>query len=441
MDSTDKYLIDKIIAREVFDSRGNPTIEVEMHTKTGQKARAIIPSGASTGAHEALELRDGDKSHFLGKGVLKAVSNVQNKILPKIKGLDVRDIQAIDDIMFKLDGTKRKLNLGANAVLGVSLASCKLAAKVEGIPLYEKLYHLAYGKKATKYQLPAPMANVINGGKHAGGKLAPQEFMLMPLGFKEIKEALRAIAEIYANLKIILKEKYGPSVTNVGDEGGFGSPVDTSNEALDLLVTATEKANYEIGKEICFALDPAASEFYKNEKYHIDGKTLTEGELVDYWYNLTQIYPIVSIEDPFNEESFEGFAELRKKVADKIQIVGDDLTVTNTDRLQMAIDKNSINSLLLKINQIGSITESIAAAKLCWKNSYSVVVSHRSGETEDTSIADLSVGLCNGQIKTGAIARGERTAKYNQLLRISESLGNKAIYAGTKFRTGFKEFI
>jgi len=439
--SNDKYLINKIIAREVFDSRGNPTIEVEIQTKTGQKARAIVPSGASTGAHEALELRDGDKTHYLGKGVLKAVSNVRDKIFPKIKGYDVRDIPTIDNIMFNLDGTKRKLNLGANAILSVSLACTKLAAKIEGIPLYEKLYQLAYNKKANKYQLPVPMANVINGGKHAGGKLAPQEFMIMPLGFKDLREALRSVSEIYSHLKLILKEKYGPSVTNVGDEGGFGSPVDTSKEALDLLVKATEQAQYEVGKEICFALDPAASEFYKNEKYHIDGETLSEGELVDYWYDLTQTYPIVSIEDPFNEESFEGFAELRKKVADKVQIVGDDLTVTNTERLQMAIDKNSINSLLLKINQIGSITESIAAARLCWENNYSVVVSHRSGETEDTSIADLSVGLCNGQIKTGAIARGERTAKYNQLLRISEELGNKAIFAGTKFRLGYKEFI
>ncbi|MBN1329930.1 MAG: phosphopyruvate hydratase [Candidatus Heimdallarchaeota archaeon] len=434
-------MINKIIAREVFDSRGNPTIEVEIQTKNGQKARAIVPSGASTGAHEALELRDEDKSRFLGKGVLKAISNVQDIIFPKIEGCDVRNIHILDDIMLNLDVTKRKLNLGANAILSVSLACSKLAAKVEGIPLYDKLFQLAYNKKAKKYQLPVPMANVINGGKHAGGKLAPQEFMIMPLGFKDLREAMRSISEIYAHLKIILKNKYGPAATNVGDEGGFGSPVDKSKDALDLLVIATEQAQYELGKEIYFALDPAASEFYRNENYYIDGETLNEGELVDYWYDLIQTYPIVSIEDPFNEDSFEGFAEFRKKVADKIQVVGDDLTVTSTERLQMAIDKRSINSLLLKINQIGSITESIAAAKLCWENNYSIVVSHRSGETEDTSIADLTVGLCNGQIKTGAIARGERTAKYNQLLRISEELGNKAIYAGQKFRTGFKEFI
>ncbi|NHJ87454.1 MAG: phosphopyruvate hydratase [Asgard group archaeon] len=437
----DRFSIAKILSREVFDSRGNPTVEVEMHTKVGQKARAIIPSGASTGKHEALELRDGDKSRFFGKGVLTAVSNIQEKIFTKIKGLDVRDVNAIDKIMFEIDGTKRKLNLGANAILGVSLASSKLAAKVEGIPLYQKFYQLSYGKISSKYQLPVPMANVINGGKHAGGKLAPQEFMLMPIGLKDFKEALRAISEIYTVLKNILKEKYGPSATNVGDEGGFGSPVDTTTEALDLLVEATEKANYKIKDEICFALDPAASEFYKDSNYHIDGKTISESELVDYWFELTKAYPIVSIEDPFNEESFVGFAELRKKVADKVQIVGDDLTVTNTDRLQLAIDNQSINALLLKINQIGSITESIAAAKMCWENDYSVVVSHRSGETEDASIADLAVGLCNGQIKTGAIARGERTAKYNQLLRIYEELGSKGIFAGSNFRTGYKDFI
>ena len=441
MVSNDKYLIDKVIAREVFDSRGNPTVEVELFSKTGQKARALVPSGASTGSNEALELRDKDKMRFMGKGVLKAVENIREKIFPKIKGHDVRDIQALDKTMLALDGTEHKTVLGANAILGVSLASCKLAAKVEGIPLYEQLYKLAYGKTTSKYQLPTPMANVINGGKHAGGKLAPQEFMIMPLGFKDFREAMRSISEIYQNLKTILKKKYGPSATNVGDEGGFGSPVDTSKEAMDLLVSATEESGYKVKDEICFALDPAAAEFYKDGNYSIDGKIITEGELVDYWYDLIQSYPIVSVEDPFDEESFSGFAELRKKVADKVQIVGDDLTVTSTKRLQMAIDHNSINSLLLKINQIGSITESIAAAKMCWANGYSVVVSHRSGETEDTSIADLSVGLCNGQIKTGSIARGERTAKYNQLLRIADELGTKAVYAGTNFRLGYKNFI
>ncbi|MHA1212884.1 MAG: phosphopyruvate hydratase, partial [Candidatus Heimdallarchaeota archaeon] len=348
MSSKDLYTIQKIIAREVFDSRGNPTVEVEISTNSKHKARALVPSGASTGSNEALELRDLDKNRFLGKGVLKAISNIQDKIFPALKGKDVRDIKALDQLMLEVDGTPNKSNLGANATLGVSLASCKLAAKLEGIPLYEQFYTLAYDKKATKYQLPVPMANVINGGKHAGGKLAPQEFMIMPLGFTDFREALRSVAEIYQVLKKILKKKYGSSATNVGDEGGFGSPVDTSKEAMDLLVAASEEAGYKVKDEICFALDPAAAEFFKDGNYHIDGTVLSEGELVDYWYDLIQSYPIVSIEDPFDEESFVGFAELRKKVADKVQIVGDDLTVTNTKRLAMAVEQHSINSLLLK---------------------------------------------------------------------------------------------
>jgi len=441
MTTENNFLINKILAREVFDSRGNPTIEVEIATKAGESARAIVPSGASTGSNEALELRDKDANRFHGKGLLKAIKNVQELIFPAIKNKDVRDIQSIDQTMLDLDGTPNKTELGANAILGVSLASCKLAAKVEKQPLFHQLYMLAYEKEPTKFLLPTPMANVINGGKHAGGKLAPQEFMIMPIGFSDFREALRAIAEIYQTLKKLLKKQYGPSATNVGDEGGFGSPVGTSKDALDLLITATEETGYNIKEEICFALDPAASEFYKEGKYLIDEKNLSESELVDYWFDLIKTYPIVSIEDPFHEESFEGFAELRKKVEDKVQIVGDDLTVTNTKRLEIAIQKGSINSLLLKINQIGTITEAIAAAKLCWNNSYSVVVSHRSGETEDTSIADLAVGLCTGQIKTGSIARGERTAKYNQLLRIWDELGSKAVYAGEKFRTAYKNFI
>ena len=441
MTSDDMFTIENIFAREVFDSRGNPTIEVIIQTNSQHKARAIVPSGASTGTNEALELRDKDEKRFLGKGVLTAIKNTQEKILPILKGNDVRDIKTLDKLMLELDGTPNKSQLGANATLGVSLASCKLAAKLEGNPLYEQLYKLAYEKKTTKYLLPVPMANVINGGSHAGGNLAPQEFMLMPLGFSDFREAMRSISEIYQVLKKILKKKYGSSAINVGDEGGFGSPVDTSKEAMDLLVDATEEAGYKVKDEMSFALDPAASEFYKEGKYHIDGKVISEGELVDYWFDLIQAYPIVSVEDPFNEESFSGFAELRKKVADKVQIVGDDLTVTNTKRLKIAIKEKSINSLLLKINQIGTITEAINAAKMCWENNYSVVVSHRSGETEDTSIADLSVGLCAGQIKTGSIARGERTAKYNQLLRISDSLGSKAVYPGKDFRIAYKKFI
>ncbi len=441
MSSENSFLIEKIIAREVFDSRGNPTIEVEMVSKTGTQARAIVPSGASTGSNEALELRDQDVHRFHGKGILKAIRNVQEIIYPALKNQDVRDLFSIDKLMLELDGTPNKAKLGANAILGVSLATAKLAAKAENRSLYRQIYYFAYEKEQTRFLLPTPMANVINGGKHAGGKLAPQEFMLMPIGFSDFREALRAISEIYQTLKKLLKKRYGPAATNVGDEGGFGSPVDTSKEALELLIAATEETGYKVKDEISFALDPAASEFFKENNYLIDGKALTEGELVDYWFDLINTYPIVSIEDPFHEESFEGFAELRRKVADKVQIVGDDLTVTNTKRLELAIQKGSINSLLLKINQIGTISEAITAARLCWKNNYSVVVSHRSGETEDVSIADLAVGLCTGQIKTGSIARGERTAKYNQLMRIWDELGSKAIYAGKNFRTAYKEFI
>ena len=436
-----KFIINKILAREILDSRGNPTVEVEIISDTGLRAHAAVPSGASTGTNEALEMRDNDKKRYHGKGVLQAIDNVNTKILPAVKGKDVRDFYALDKLMLNLDGTKNKASLGANAILGVSLASCKLGALAEGIPLYQYLYKVAYGKEAEKFLLPVPMANVINGGKHAGGNLAPQEFMLMPIHLKDFRESVRAIAEIYQSLKKILKKNYGPGATNIGDEGGFGGPVDTSKEALDLLEQATEEAGYKPKTEICIALDPAASEFYEDNKYHIDGKSITEAEMVDYWVDLTKSYPIVSIEDPFHEESFAGFAELTKKVGKDVQIVGDDLTVTSIDRLNMAIDKQSINSLLLKINQIGSISESIAAAKLCWEKGYSVVVSHRSGETEDTSIADLVVGLCTGQIKTGSVARGERTAKYNQLLRIYDELGSKAGYAGSKFRTAFKDYI
>lgn len=440
MSPNNQYKIQKAVAREVFDSRGNPTIEVELYTSKA-RACAIVPSGASTGSNEALELRDDDPKRYLGKGVLKAIKNVCKVIFPAIKDKDVREIRNIDHLMIDLDGTENKTRLGANAILGISLACCKLAAKTQGIPLYKQFYQLAYGKESNKYQLPVPMANVINGGKHAGGKLAAQEFMLMPVGLSNFNDAIRAVSEIYQVLKKQLKNNYGPSAINVGDEGGFASPVATSKAALDLLVLATEESGYKVTSEICFALDPAATEFYKEKVYLIDDLILSEGELVDYWYDLIQTYPIISIEDPFSEESFEGFKELLKKVADKVQIVGDDLTVTSTKRLQIAIEQKAINSLLLKINQIGSMTESIDAAKMCWANDLSVVVSHRSGETEDTSIADLSVGLCNGQIKTGSIARGERTAKYNRLLRIADELGSKASYAGKDFRYGYKKFI
>jgi len=436
-----RSIIKKVYAREILDSRGNPTIEVEIHSEGEIKVRAAVPSGASTGSNEALELRDKDAKRYHGKGVLQAIKNVNEKIFPVVKGKDAKNFFEIDQIMLDLDGTKNKTNLGANAILGVSLACCKLGAKANNIPLYKHIYNQAYGKDSNKFLLPVPMANVINGGKHAGGKLAPQEFMLMPIHLTDYRESIRAIAEIYQNLKKILKKEYGPSATNIGDEGGFGSPVDTSKEALDLLEKATEEAGYKPKNEICIALDPAASEFYDNGNYLIDGNSISEGELVDYWVNLIESYPIVSIEDPFHEESFSGFAELTRKVGKDVQVVGDDLTVTNIDRLNIAIKKQSINSLLLKINQIGSLSEAINAAKLCWKNNYSVVVSHRSGETEDTSIADLVVGLCAGQIKTGSVARGERTAKYNQLLRIYDELGNNGKFAGKDFRVAFNKYV
>lgn len=441
MTKDDAFLIDKILSREVLDSRGNPTVEVEIISKKGQSARAIVPSGASTGTNEALELRDNDSNRYHGKGVLSAITNIQKKIYPILKGKDVRNFYKLDKLMIEADNTPNKENFGANAILGVSLAICKLGAKAKNTPLYHYLYKLAYGKETEKFLLPVPMANVINGGKHAGGSLAPQEFMIMPVYFKDFRESVRAIAEIYQSLKTILKKKYGPSATNLGDEGGFGSPVDTSKEAMDLLEKATEEAGYQTKKEICFALDPAATEFYEDGNYLIDGKSISEDEMVDYWVDLATAYPIVSIEDPFYEESFEAFAQLTKKIGKQVQIVGDDLTVTNIDRLEIAIKKQSINSLLLKINQIGSISEAIATAKKCWEQGYSVVVSHRSGETEDTSIADIVVGLCAGQIKTGSVARGERTAKYNQLLRISDKLGSEAEYPGPDFRTAFKDYI
>jgi enolase len=435
------YQIKSIHAREILDSRGNPTVEVELLSENNIRASACVPSGASTGSNEALELRDKDPNRFYGKGVLTAVKNVKEIISPKLKGMDPRELSKIDQKMIELDGTPNKSKLGANAMLGVSLAGLKVAAKLNDIPVYEQVHRFAYDKNPEKFLIPVPMANVINGGKHAGGNLAPQEFMLIPSGLDDFSEAIRALAEIYHELKNLLKKNYGPSAVNVGDEGGFGSPVDTSNEALSLLEQATEGAGYTIKKEINFALDPAATEFYKNGHYHIDGEKITEEELVDYWVDLTKSFPIVSIEDPFHEESFEGFAALKTKIGKSVQIVGDDLTVTNVDRLEKAIKKDSINSLLLKVNQIGTLTEAFKAAKVCWENDYSVVVSHRSGETEDAVLADIVVGLCTGQIKTGSVARGERTAKYNQLLRISDRLDKNAVYPGKAFQTAFRKFV
>ncbi|MCG3255015.1 MAG: phosphopyruvate hydratase [Candidatus Heimdallarchaeota archaeon] len=413
--------ITKIIPREIIDSRGNPTVEVDVYTSEGF-GRALVPSGASTGEHEALELRDKDK-RFLGKGVLKAIENINKLIAPKVIGMEVTEQEAIDNLMLEIDGTENKSKLGANAMLGVSLAVCKAAANGLNLPIYEYM-----NKDATS--LPVPMLNVINGGKHAGGNLKIQEFMLIPHGFKRYSEALRAICEVYQVLRNNLK-KFGPSAINLGDEGGFGSPVDTAPEALDMLVEAIEDAGYKPGKQISIGLDSAASEFFEDSLYEVDGKKLTGSELVDYYVNLVNQYPIISIEDPFDENDFESFAKLHAKVPD-ISVVADDLTVTNPKRIQMAIDKKAANYLLLKVNQIGTLTESIQAANLARNNGWGINISHRSGETEDAFIADLAVALGAERIKTGAPARGERTAKYNQLLRIEEQLGDKAKYLGSK---------
>ena len=413
--------ITKIVPREIIDSRGNPTVEVDVHTSEGF-GRALVPSGASTGEHEALELRDKDK-RFLGKGVLKAIENINKLIAPKVIGMEVVEQEAIDNLMLEIDGTENKSKLGANAMLGVSLAVCKAAANGLNLPIYEYM-----NKDATS--LPVPMLNVINGGKHAGGNLKIQEFMLIPHGFKRYSEALRSICEVYQVLRNNLK-KFGPSAINLGDEGGFGSPVDTAPEALDMLVEAIEDAGYKPGKQISIGLDSAASEFFEDSLYEVDGKKLTGSELVDYYVNLVNQYPIISIEDPFDENDFESFAQLHAKVPD-ISVVADDLTVTNPKRIQMAIDKKAANYLLLKVNQIGTLTESIQAANLARNNGWGINISHRSGETEDAFIADLAVALGAERIKTGAPARGERTAKYNQLLRIEEQLGDKAKYLGSK---------
>ncbi|MHA1218546.1 MAG: phosphopyruvate hydratase [Candidatus Heimdallarchaeaceae archaeon] len=413
--------ITKIIPREIIDSRGNPTVEVDVYTSEGF-GRALVPSGASTGEHEALELRDKDK-RFLGKGVLKAIENINKLIAPKVIGMEVTEQEAIDNLMLEIDGTENKSKLGANAMLGVSLAVCKAAANGLNLPIYEYM-----NKDATS--LPVPMLNVINGGEHAGGNLKIQEFMLIPHGFKRYSEALRSICEVYQVLRNNLK-KFGPSAINLGDEGGFGSPVDTAPEALDMLVEAIKDAGYKPGKQISIGLDSAASEFFEESLYEVDGKKLTGSELVDYYVDLVDQYPIISIEDPFDENDFESFAKLHAKVPD-ISVVADDLTVTNPKRIQMAIDKKAANYLLLKVNQIGTLTESIQAANLARNNGWGINISHRSGETEDAFIADLAVALGAERIKTGAPARGERTAKYNQLLRIEEQLGDKAKYLGSK---------
>ncbi|ORY50548.1 enolase [Rhizoclosmatium globosum] len=429
--------ISKIHARQIFDSRGNPTVEVEVTTNHGL-FRAAVPSGASTGIHEALELRDGDKSKWLGKGVLKAVENVNTKIAPALiaKNFDVTEQVAIDEFMIALDGTKNKENFGANAILGVSLAVARAGAAAAGVPLYAHLANLS-GNKGP-FVLPVPAFNVINGGSHAGNKLAMQEFMILPTGASSFAQAMQMGSEVYHALKSVIKKKYGVDATNVGDEGGFAPNIQDNREGLELLKQAIAQAGYTDKIEI--GMDVAASEFYRDGKYDLDfknpesdaSKWISGEELAAIYQGFIRDYPIVSIEDPFDQDDWESYHKLTSAV--KIQIVGDDLTVTNPIRIQTAIEKKACNGLLLKVNQIGSVTESIRAAKLAQQDGWGVMVSHRSGETEDTFIADLVVGLRTGQIKTGAPCRSERLAKYNQLLRIEEELGDKAIYAGKNFR-------
>lgn len=418
-------------SRQILDSRGNPTVEVEVYTDQGAVGRAAVPSGASTGVHEACELRDGDKNYYLGKGVIQAVNNVKTVLNDELKGFQVTDQNAIDAKMIELDGTENKSKLGANAILGVSLACAKAAAMETG----QELYRYIGGVNANT--LPIPMMNIINGGSHADNSIDFQEFMAMPVGATSFSHALQMGAEVFHNLKSVLKSK-GYS-TNVGDEGGFAPNLGSNEEAIEVILTAIEKAGYKPGKDIYIALDPASSEFYIPEEkvYHLHkstGDKLTPSQMADYWTEWTKKYPIISIEDGMAEDDWDGWKMLTDKVGDKIQLVGDDLFVTNPQRLQMGIDRKIANSILVKVNQIGTLTETINAVSLANRNSYTAVMSHRSGETEDTTIADLAVALNTGQIKTGSASRTDRIAKYNQLLRIEEALGEQAIYLGKNFK-------
>jgi len=426
--------IQKVFAREILDSRGNPTIEVDVTTEKGL-FRAAVPSGASTGIYEALELRDGDKSRYLGKGVLKAVKNVNEVLGPAIIGADPTKQTELDEKLIALDGTDSKSKYGANAILGISLAVARAGAAHKGVPLYKHIADLAGNKDI---RLPVPAFNVINGGSHAGNKLAMQEFMILPTGAPSFAEALRYGAEVYHTLKNVIKDKYGQDATNVGDEGGFAPNIQNNEEGLELLKTAIDKAGYT-GK-VVIGMDVAASEFYVADKkaYDLDFKTknndgskvLTGEQLGNLYQDFIKKFPVVSIEDPFDQDDFESYGKLTASVGSHTQIVGDDLLVTNPKRIQMAIDKKACNALLLKVNQIGSVTESIRASQAAHGAGWKVMVSHRSGETEDNFIADLVVGLGTGQIKTGAPCRSERLSKYNQLLRIEEELGPKTFRWG-----------
>jgi len=421
-------LIKSITAREILDSRGNPTVEVEVRLDDKSIARAAVPSGASTGAFEAAELRDGGK-RYLGKGVEGAVKNIVEKITPVVLGLNALDQKIIDEKMIALDGSKNKSNLGANAILGVSLAVARAAAASTGQSLFK------YLGKAEAKTLPVPMMNILNGGAHADTNVDIQEFMVAPIGAATFKESLRWGAEIYHSLKSVLKSK--GLATSIGDEGGFAPDLASNRAALDLILQAIELAGFKAGSDIGLAMDVAATEFFENGKYKFEGKELTAEQMITYYRELVAAYPLLSIEDPLDEDDWDGWTNLTAQLGDKIQIVGDDLFVTNPERLQRGIESKSANALLVKVNQIGTLSETITAVTLAHNNNFKSMMSHRSGETEDTTIADLAVALNCGQIKTGAPARSERVAKYNQLLRIEEELATAAVYAG---RTAFPRF-
>jgi len=413
-----------IFAREILDSRGNPTIEVETVLDCGVTGRAAVPSGASTGAFEAVELRDGDKKRYMGRGVQKAVENVNSFIAPELEGMDAIYQREIDQAMLDVDGTNNKSKLGANAILGVSLSVAKAAALAMDLPLYK------YLGGVNAHILPSPMMNILNGGKHADNSVDLQEFMIMPIGASTFSEALRIGTEVFHNLKTVLK-KDGLN-TAVGDEGGFAPDLKTNEDAIKYIIKAIEKAGFKPGKDIYIALDPAATEFYKGGKYNLkgEGKVLTPTEMVDYYKNLTEKYPIISIEDGMAEEDWDGWKKLTDKIGSKVQLVGDDLFVTNTARLKKGIELEVANSILIKVNQIGTLSETLDAIEMAKTAGYTAVISHRSGETEDTTIADMVVGVNAGQIKTGAPSRTDRVSKYNQLLRIEEDLGSEAKYLG-----------
>ncbi len=417
-------MIEEIIAREMLDSRGNPTVEVDVRLESGDVGRALVPSGASTGAYEALELRDDDKKRYGGKGVTKAVEHVHKEISEALVGLDAADQIGIDQTLLALDGTETKSKLGANAILGVSLACAKAAAAAFGLPLYRYIGGV-YG-----HTLPVPMMNILNGGKHAQNSTDFQEFMVMPVGAASFREGLRWGAEIYQSLKKVLHDM--GQGTNVGDEGGFAPSLPDNEAALKVIMQAIEQAGYKPGDQIMLAMDPACTELYKDGKYHLEreNRSLTSAEMVDYWVDIANRYPLISLEDGLSEDDWDGWKLIRQKLGDRVQLVGDDLLVTNVKRLERAIKEQAANSILVKLNQIGSLTETLNAIQMAQRAAWTAVISHRSGETEDVTIADLAVATNAGQIKTGAPARTDRIAKYNQLLRIEHELGEAARYAG-----------